>query len=148
VDGVAGAPEFPLLERRAINRHGRHLEPPATHLRQGPPDRLLAARRPPDPARLDPDLLAAMRFKFFDIFQQWLPREERRSPSSSSISTRPAWRAWGMAVAALVLASLVNRSAGRRRRHRLRRRLRRADRNLSLDTARLLQLPLGDLKGS
>src|SRR5215470_700903 len=96
----------------------------------------------------DPQLLVAMRFKFFDIFQQWLPREETAFPvtivdiDEASLAQLGQWP-WSRSV----LASLVNR-------------LRQdgaaaigfdvafaePDRNLSIDTTRLLQLPLTDLK--
>jgi adenylate cyclase len=96
----------------------------------------------------DPQLLAAMRFKFFDIFQQWLPRAEAGFPvvivdiDEASLARLGQWP-WPRSV----LASLVNR-------------LRQdgaaaigfdvafaePDRNLSLDTARLLLLPPSDLK--
>ncbi len=98
----------------------------------------------------DPDLLVAMRFKFFDIFQQWLPREEMAFPvvivdiDEASLAELGQWP-WPRSV----LASLVNR-------------LRQdgaaaigfdvvfaePDRNLSVDTARLLLLPPIDLKAA
>lgn len=96
----------------------------------------------------DPDPLVAMRFKFFDMFQQWQPRQEAAFPvtivdiDEASLAQLGQWP-WPRSV----LASLVNR-------------LRRdgaaaigfdvvfaePDRNLSLDTARLLALPPADLK--
>src|SRR5262252_2374357 len=96
----------------------------------------------------DPQLLVAMRFKFFDIFQQWLPREETRFPvtivdiDEASLAQLGQWP-WSRSV----LASLVNR-------------LQQdgaaaigfdvvfaePDRNLSIDTSRLLLLPPSDLK--
>src|SRR5215470_13184326 len=96
----------------------------------------------------DPQMLVAMRFKFFDIFQQWLPREETRFPvtivdiDEASLAQRGQWP-WPRAD----LASLVNR-------------LQQdgavaigfdvvfsePDRNLSIDTSRLLLLPPSDLK--
>lgn len=96
----------------------------------------------------DPDPLVAMRFKFFDMFQQWLPRQEASFPvvivdiDEPSLAQLGQWP-WPRSV----LASLVNR-------------LRQdgaaaigfdvvfaePDRNLSIDTARLLNLPPSDLK--
>jgi adenylate cyclase len=96
----------------------------------------------------DPDPLVAMRFKFFDMFQQWLPRVETEFPvtivdvDEASLAELGQWP-WPRAV----LASLVNR-------------LRQdgaaaigfdvvfaePDRNLSIDTARLLALPPADLR--
>ena len=98
----------------------------------------------------DPHLLVAMRFKFFDMFQQWLPREEAAFPvtivdiDEASLAELGQWP-WPRSV----LASLVNR-------------LRQdgaaaigfdvvfaePDRNLSIDTARLLLLPPSDLKAA
>jgi adenylate cyclase len=98
----------------------------------------------------DPQLLAAMRFKFFDIFQQWLPREEAAFPvviidiDEASLARLGQWP-WPRSV----LASLVNRlqqdgaaAIG------FDVAFAEPDRNLSLDTARLLQLPPSDLKGA
>src|SRR5882672_11185223 len=96
----------------------------------------------------DPQLLVAMRFKFFDMFQQWLPRQEATFPvtivdiDEASLAELGQWP-WSRSV----LASLVNR-------------LRQdgaaaigfdvvfaePDRNLSIDTSRLLLLPPSDLK--
>jgi adenylate cyclase len=98
----------------------------------------------------DPDLLVAMRFKFFDMFQQWLPRQEATFPvvivdiDEASLAELGQWP-WSRSV----LASLVNR-------------LRQdgaaaigfdvvfaePDRNLSIDTSRLLLLPPSDLKAA
>lgn len=98
----------------------------------------------------DPDLLVAMRFKFFDMFQQWLPRQEAAFPvtivdiDEASLAELGQWP-WPRSV----LASLVNR-------------LRQdgaaaigfdvvfaePDRNLSIDTSRLLLLPPSDLKAA
>jgi adenylate cyclase len=98
----------------------------------------------------DPDLLVAMRFKFFDMFQQWLPRQEAAFPvtivdiDEASLAELGQWP-WPRSV----LASLVNR-------------LRQdgaaaigfdvvfaePDRNLSIDTSRLLLLPPTDLKAA
>jgi len=96
----------------------------------------------------DPDPLVAMRFKFFDMFQQWLPRAESDFPvvivdiDEASLAQLGQWP-WPRSV----LASLVNR-------------LRQdgaaaigfdvvfaePDRNLSIDTTRLLALPPADLR--
>jgi hypothetical protein len=97
----------------------------------------------------DPDPLVAMRFKFFDMFQQWLPRQRPRSLvivdiDEASLAELGQWP-WSRSV----LASLVNR-------------LRQdgaaaigfdvvfaePDRNLSIDTSRLLLLPPSDLKAA
>ena len=98
----------------------------------------------------DPQLLAAMRFKFFDIFQQWLPREEAAFPvviidiDEASLARLGQWP-WPRSV----LASLVNRlqqdgaaAIG------FDVAFAEPDRNLSIDTARLLMLPPSDLKGA
>jgi len=96
----------------------------------------------------DPEPLEAMRFKFFDMFQQWLPRAEASFPvvivdiDEASLAQLGQWP-WARSV----LASLVNR-------------LRQdgaaaigfdvvfaePDRNLSIDTTRLLALPPADLR--
>ncbi|HET6222398.1 MAG TPA: adenylate/guanylate cyclase domain-containing protein [Dongiaceae bacterium] len=96
----------------------------------------------------DPGPVVAMRFKFFDVFQQWLPRQETGYPvvivdiDEKSLAELGQWP-WPRSV----LASLVNR-------------LRadgaaaigfdvifsEPDRNLSVDTARLLSLPAADLR--
>jgi adenylate cyclase len=96
----------------------------------------------------NPEPLEAMRFKFFDMFQQWLPREESAYPvvivdvDEASLAQLGQWP-WPRSV----LASLINR-------------LRQdgaaaigfdvvfaePDRNLSIDTARLLALPPADLR--
>jgi adenylate cyclase len=98
----------------------------------------------------DPQPLVAMRFKFFDMFQQWLPRAETARPvvivdvDEPSLAELGQWP-WPRST----LASLVNR-------------LRQdgaaaigfdvvfaePDRSLSLDTARLLALPPADLKNA
>jgi adenylate cyclase len=98
----------------------------------------------------DPTLLAAMRFKFFDMFQQWLPRQEAAYPvtivdiDEASLAQLGQWP-WPRSV----LASLVNRlqqdgaaAIG------FDVAFAEPDRNLSIDTARLLQLPPSDLKGA
>ena len=76
----------------------------------------------------DPQLLVAMRFKFFDMFQQWLPRQEADVPRHHRRHRRgQPGRARSVAVAALGAGQPGQPPApGRRRRHRLRRRLRRA----------------------
>ncbi len=96
----------------------------------------------------NPDPLVTMRFSFFDMFQQWLPRVESTFPvvivdvDEASLAELGQWP-WPRTV----LASMVNR-------------LRRdgaaaigfdvvfaePDRNLSIDTARLLSLPPADLR--
>jgi adenylate cyclase len=98
----------------------------------------------------DPQPLVAMRFKFFDMFQQWLPRVETGYPvvvvdvDEPSLAELGQWP-WPRAT----LASLVNR-------------LRQdgaaavgfdvvfaePDRSLSVDTARLLALPPSDLRNA
>lgn len=98
----------------------------------------------------DPDPLVAMRFKFFDMFQQWLPRQEASFPVTIvDIDERSLVQLGQWPWPRSVLASLVNR-------------LRRdgaaaigfdsvfaePDRNLSLDTARLLSLPPADLRAA
>ena len=96
----------------------------------------------------DPQLLVAMRFKFFDIFQQWVPREETAFPvtivdiDEASLARLGQWP-WPRSV----LASLVNRlqqdgaaAIG------FDVAFAEPDRSLSIDTTRLLQLPLSDLK--
>src|SRR6185312_10736727 len=96
----------------------------------------------------DPDLLAAMRFKFFDIFQQWQPREVTAFPvtivdiDEASLARLGQWP-WPRSV----LASLVNRlqqdgaaAIG------FDVAFAEPDRSLSIDTGRLLMLPPSDLK--
>jgi adenylate cyclase len=98
----------------------------------------------------DPQPLVAMRFKFFDTFQRWLPRVEATHPvvivdvDEPSLAELGQWP-WPRST----LASLVNR-------------LRQdgaaaigfdvvfaePDRSLSVDTARLLALPPNDLKNA
>jgi adenylate cyclase len=98
----------------------------------------------------DPGPVVAMRFKFFDVFQQWLPRQETAYPviivdiDEKSLAELGQWP-WPRSV----LASLINR-------------LRadgaaaisfdvifsEPDRNLSVDTARLLSLPAADLRAA
>src|SRR4029450_4776935 len=98
----------------------------------------------------DPQLLAAMRFKFFDMFQQWVPREETGFPivivdiDEASLARLGQWP-WPRSV----LASLVNRlqqdgaaAIG------FDVAFAEPDRNLSIDTARLLLLPPSDLKAA
>src|SRR5262245_52312121 len=96
----------------------------------------------------DPQPVVAMRFQFFDLFQQWLPRAETTYPvvivdvDEASLAELGQWP-WPRST----LASLVNR-------------LRQdgaaaigfdvvfaePDRNLSIETSRLLALPASDLK--
>ena len=98
----------------------------------------------------DPQLLVAMRFKFFDMFQQWLPRQEAAFPvtivdiDEASLARLGQWP-WPRSV----LASLVNRlqqdgaaAIG------FDVAFAEPDRNLSIDTTRLLQLPPSDLKAA
>jgi len=98
----------------------------------------------------DPQLLVAMRFKFFDMFQQWLPRQEAVFPvtivdiDEASLARLGQWP-WPRSV----LASLVNRlqqdgaaAIG------FDVAFAEPDRNLSIDTTRLLQLPPSDLKAA
>lgn len=96
----------------------------------------------------DPQPLVALRLKFFNVFQQWLPRQETNFPvtivdiDEASLAELGQWP-WPRSV----LASMVGRL-----------RLDGAaaiafdvvfaepDRNLSVDPFRLLQLPASDLK--
>ncbi len=96
----------------------------------------------------DPQPVVAMRFQFFDIFQQWLPRAESSYPvlivdvDEASLAELGQWP-WPRST----LASLVNR---------LRQNGAAAigfdvvfaepDRSLSVETSRLLSLPASDLK--
>lgn len=96
----------------------------------------------------DPDLLVAMRFKFFDIFQQWLPREATAFPvtiidiDEASLARLGQWP-WPRSV----LASLVNRlQQDGAAAIAFDVAFAEPDRNLSIDTARLLMLPPSDLK--
>ena len=98
----------------------------------------------------DPQLLVAMRFKFFDMFQQWVPREATEFPvtiidiDEASLARLGQWP-WPRSV----LASLVNRltqdgaaAIG------FDVAFAEPDRNLSIDTPRLLLLPPSDLKAA
>jgi adenylate cyclase len=98
----------------------------------------------------DPQLLVAMRFKFFDMFQQWVPREATVFPvtivdiDEASLARLGQWP-WPRSV----LASLVNRltqdgaaAIG------FDIAFAEPDRNLSIDTTRLLLLPPSDLKAA
>src|SRR5262249_29543268 len=98
----------------------------------------------------DPDLLVAMRFKFFDMFQQWLPRQETAFPvtivdiDEPSLAELGQWP-WPRSV----LASLVNRlpqdGAAAIGFDVV---FAEPDRNLSIDPSRLLLLPPSDLKAA
>jgi adenylate cyclase len=96
----------------------------------------------------DPQLLAAMRFKFFDIFQQWQPREETAFPvtivdiDEPSLARLGQWP-WPRSVLASLVSRLQQDGAAAIGFDVT---FAEPDRNLSLDTARLLMLPPSDLK--
>lgn len=96
----------------------------------------------------DPQPLVAMRFQFFDMFQQWLPREERNFPviivdvDEKSLAELGQWP-WPRSTLATLVNRLRDHGAAAIGFDAV---FAEPDRNLSIDTTRLLSLPASDLK--